>query len=195
MCPHSPNLQLNQVILRPPNAGNATQALPLLYIVFSSHPLGLSSCWRCRVCLVVFLSSPLSLSVQRQNQAGHLCDPALATPHDSFFPLHAHLQRSSSPRSPSISRIDQNRIFLFLHDRALGIALLRLSSFLALLDLRDHAFESFSDVFVVAGARFGEAAAQLFGEFLAVGEGDLTLFGAQIGLVADDCEGNGVGAL
>lgn len=82
-----------------------------------------------------------------------------------------------------------------LHDRALGISLFRLTGFLALLDLRDHALEGFADVLVVARARFGEAAAQLFGEFLAVGEGDLALLGAQIGLVADDCEGDGIGAL
>ena len=82
-----------------------------------------------------------------------------------------------------------------LHDCALGVAFFRLSSFLALLNLRDHALESLADVLVVARARFGETAAQLFGEFLAVGEGDLALFGAQIGLVADDCEGDGIGAL
>jgi hypothetical protein len=82
-----------------------------------------------------------------------------------------------------------------LHDRTLGIALLRLSSFLALLNLSDHSLESFADVLVVARAGFGEAAAQLFGEFLAVGERHLALFGAQVGFVADDCEGDGVGAL
>ena len=82
-----------------------------------------------------------------------------------------------------------------LHDRTLGISLFRLTSFLALFNLGDHALEGLADVLVVARARLGEAAAQLFGEFLAVGEGDLALLGAQIGLVADDCEGDGIGAL
>lgn len=82
-----------------------------------------------------------------------------------------------------------------LHNSTLRIALLRLPGLLALLNLSDHSFESFADVLVVARTRFGETAAQLFGEFLAVGEGDLALFGAQVGFVADDCEGDGVGAL
>lgn len=108
-------------------------------------------------------------------------------PDNSFFPLHI----AALPCS-AISHVP-NRIFL--HDRTLSIPLLRLPSFLALLNLRNHALESFTDVLVVARARFREAAAQLFGEFLAVGEGDLALLRAQIGLVADDCEGDGVGAL
>lgn len=67
-----------------------------------------------------------------------------------------------------------------LHDHALFVALFRLASFLALLDFGNHAFEGFADVLVVARAGFGEAAAQLFGELLAICEGDLALFGAQV---------------
>lgn len=66
----------------------------------------------------------------------------------------------------------------FLHDCALCIALFRLTGVLALLDLGNHAFESYVDVLVVPRAGFGETAAELFGEFLAVGQGDLALFGA-----------------
>lgn len=82
-----------------------------------------------------------------------------------------------------------------LHDCALLVALFRLACFLALLDFGDHAFEGFADVLVVARAGFGEAAAQLFGELLAICEGDLALFGTQVGFVADDRERHGVGAL
>lgn len=82
-----------------------------------------------------------------------------------------------------------------LHDRALLVALFRLAGFLALLDFGDHAFEGFADVLVVARAGLGEAAAQLLGELLAVCESDLALFGAQVGLVADDRERDGVGTL
>lgn len=82
-----------------------------------------------------------------------------------------------------------------LHDRALLVALFRLTGFLALLDFGDHAFEGFADVLVVARAGFGEAAAQLLGELLAVCEGDLALFGAQVGLVANNRERDGVGTL
>jgi hypothetical protein len=112
----------------------------------------------------------------------------------SLFPLPAHSVAEQSS-IPTNTPYRSYRINPILHDRTLCIALFRLSSFLALLDLSNHSFKSFADILVIARARFGETAAQLFGEFLAVGEGDLALFGAQIGLVADDCEGNGVGAL
>ena len=82
-----------------------------------------------------------------------------------------------------------------LHDRALGIALIGLASLLALLNLSDHALESLADVLIVARAGLGEAAAQLFGKLLAVCECDLALLGAQVGFVADDGEGDCVGAL
>jgi hypothetical protein len=82
-----------------------------------------------------------------------------------------------------------------LHDSTLRIALLGLASLLTLLDLRDHALESLADVLVVARAGLGEAAAQLFGELLAVCERDLALLGSQVGFVAHNREGNCVGAL
>ena len=81
------------------------------------------------------------------------------------------------------------------HDSALGVALFRLSSFLALLDLGDHALEGSRNVLVVSCARFGVPAAQLFGEFLAVCEGHLALFGSKVGFVAYDEEWDGVCAL
>ena len=81
------------------------------------------------------------------------------------------------------------------HDSALGVPFLGLAGLLALLDLGDHALEGLADVLVVARARLGEAAAQLLGQLLAVGQRDLALFGTQVGFVADDCEGDGVGAL
>jgi hypothetical protein len=82
-----------------------------------------------------------------------------------------------------------------LHDSTLRIALLGLASLLTLLDLRDHALESLADVLVVARAGLCEAAAQLFGELLAVCEGDLALLGSQVGFVAHDRERDCVGAL
>lgn len=109
----------------------------------------------------------------------------------SFHPTARH-HSIAAPSNPPFAHSSYR---IFLHDSALGISLLRLTSFLALLNLRDHALESFTNVLVVARARFGEATAQLFGEFFAVGEGDLALLWAQIGLVADDCEGDGIGAL
>jgi hypothetical protein len=82
-----------------------------------------------------------------------------------------------------------------LHDSTLGIPLLGLARLLALLDLSDHTLESFADILVVPRAGLSEAAAQLFGELLAVCERDLALLGSQIGFVAYDCEGDCVGAL
>jgi len=82
-----------------------------------------------------------------------------------------------------------------LHDSTLRIALLGLASLLTLLDLRDHALESFADILVIARAGLGEAATQLFGELLAVCERDLALLGSQVGFVAYDREGDCVGAL
>ena len=84
---------------------------------------------------------------------------------------------------------------LSLHDSTLGVPLFRLARLLALLDLGNHPLESLADILVVARAGLREAAAQLFGELLAVGEGDLALLGAQVGFVAYDCEGDCVGAL
>ena len=73
-----------------------------------------------------------------------------------FFLPSARLTASQRPQiqTSRIARIDR-----ILHDRALGVAFFRLSSFLTLLNLRDHALESLADVLVVARARFGEAAA------------------------------------
>jgi hypothetical protein len=115
------------------------------------------------------------------------------TPHTSLFPLPARSVAAIFNPHWHCAWIVSH--LLSLHDRTLGVALFRLTSFLAFLDLSDHAFESFSDILVVTCACFGEAAAQFFGEFLAIGEGDLALFGTQIGLVADNCEGDGIGAL
>ena len=88
----------------------------------------------------------------------------------------------------------QCSLFL-LHDSALGISLFRLAGLLTLFNLSNHSLESLADVLVVARAGLGEAAAQLFGELLAICEGDLALLGAQVGFVAYDCEGDCVGAL
>ena len=82
-----------------------------------------------------------------------------------------------------------------LHHAALGVALLRLAGLLALFDLGDHALERLGDVLVEARAGLDEAAAQLVGEFLAVGGRHLARFGAQVGFVADHHDGNGVAAL
>ena len=100
----------------------------------------------------------------------------------SFFPLHtcSVVAAPSAPRPRAQSRIASYHIASLLHNRTLRIPLLRLPRLLPLLDLRDHALESFADVLVVARARFREAAAQLFGEFPAVGERDLALLGAQV---------------
>ena len=59
-----------------------------------------------------------------------------------------------SPHESSLSALSPH-----LHHRTLRIPLLRLASFLALLNLRDHALESFADILVVPRASFGETAA------------------------------------
>ena len=76
------------------------------------------------------------------------------------------------------------------HHRALRVALFRLSRLLTLLDLGYHAFEGFTNVLVVFGGNLDEATSQLFGEFLAIGGRDLSLFGSQIGFVGHDHDGN-----
>ena len=82
-----------------------------------------------------------------------------------------------------------------LHDGALAVALLRLTGLLPLFDLRDHALEGLRDVLVVARTGLDEAAAELGGEGLAVGLADLTLFGAEVGFVGYDHDGDAFGAL
>jgi hypothetical protein len=71
----------------------------------------------------------------------------------------------------------QCRFLPLLHDGTLCIPLLGLARLLALLNLSDHALEGFADILVVARAGLGEAAAQLFGQLLAVCERDLALLG------------------
>lgn len=80
-----------------------------------------------------------------------------------------------------------------LHHVALAVSFFWLACFLCLLDLADHALEGFADVLVVACTGLDKPAAQLFGETLTIGGLDLSLFGAEVGLVRYDLDGHGVG--
>ena len=124
-----------------------------------------------------------TMSPIRPSCCPHQSSPEAASPPRSSSSINARTvrKRKSSPLS--------------LHDSTLGIPLFRLARLLALLDLSNHSFESLADILVVARAGLGEAAAQLFGELLAVCEGDLALLRAQIRFVAYNCEGDCVGAL
>lgn len=82
-----------------------------------------------------------------------------------------------------------------LHHVALAVSFFWLACFLCLLDLADHALEGFADVLVVACTGLDKPAAQLFGETLTIGGLDLSLFGAEVGLVRYDLDGHGVGTL
>ena len=66
---------------------------------------------------------------------------------------------------------------------------------MALLDLGDHQFESLLDILVITCACFSPTATELFGEFLSVGIGDLSLLWRKIGFVADEDEGDFFNAL
>jgi hypothetical protein len=74
-----------------------------------------------------------------------------------------------------------------LHDNAV-LALLGLTSFLALLDLGDHTFKGLANVLVESGACFCPATVELLGQLATIFSLDLTLLGSQIGLVADNDE-------
>ena len=149
--------------------------LPLFSLARDHSPV--TSCTGPRV------PSMSTMSPIRPSCCPHQSSPEAASPPRSSSSINARTvrKRKSSPLS--------------LHDSTLGIPLFRLARLLALLDLSNHSFESFADILVVARAGLREAAAQLFGELLAVGEGDLALLGAQVGFVAYDCEGDCVGAL
>ena len=81
------------------------------------------------------------------------------------------------------------------HDGALGVALLGLAGLLTLFNLGNHALESLVDVLVELCADLDPPTAQLIRQLLAFSEGDLALFGAEVGLVADEHDGDGVSSL
>lgn len=76
---------------------------------------------------------------------------------------------------------------LLLHDNAV-LALLGLSSLLALLNLFNHTLEGSGDVLVVPGTGLCVSALQLLGQLFAVFGLDLSLFWSQIALVSDNDE-------
>lgn len=78
---------------------------------------------------------------------------------------------------------------MHLHDSALASAS-GLTRVLAPLHLRDYELESLENVLVVARTGLGPCTLELFGEGFAVFWRDLTLFGAEIGFVADDYNGH-----
>lgn len=71
----------------------------------------------------------------------------------------------------------------------------RLIRVLRLLDLCNEQLKGLGYVLVVASTRLGPGAIVFLGQLLALLGGDLTLFGAQIGLVADDDDGDPLDAL
>jgi hypothetical protein len=76
-----------------------------------------------------------------------------------------------------------------LHDNALG-ATSGLTRVLAPLHLSDHQLKRLQHVLVVARARFRPGTLELFGKGSAVLGGNLALFGAEVGFVAYNDEGN-----
>jgi hypothetical protein len=71
----------------------------------------------------------------------------------------------------------------------------RLTRILAPLHLSNKQLKRLEHVLIVAGARFCPCAFELFGEGFAVFGRNLTLFGAEIGFVAYDDNGNPVDGL
>jgi len=82
-----------------------------------------------------------------------------------------------------------------LHDLTPTLAASGLTRVLAGLDLLDQKLEGLLDVLVVPRTGFGPAALELLRELLAVFGGDLALLGTQIGLVANDDDGDPVDSL
>lgn len=70
-----------------------------------------------------------------------------------------------------------------------------LAGVLRLLDLGNQQLKSLADVLVISCTRFGPSALDLFRYLLAILRGDLALLGTEIALVADNDDGNGLGAL
>lgn len=83
---------------------------------------------------------------------------------------------------------------LRLHDDAL-VSASRLAGVLALLDFGDHQIEGLLHVLVVPGACLRPGAFELLGESLSVIGRDLALGRVEVGLVANDDEGDPFGAL
>jgi hypothetical protein len=81
-----------------------------------------------------------------------------------------------------------------LHDSALAPAS-GLTRILAPLYLGDHELKSLEYVLVVASARLGPRAFELFGEGFAVFGCDLTLLGTEIGFVAHNDHGDPIDSL
>lgn len=117
------------------------------------YPLRIS--WLSSCCVV---SSVSSFSFRSLRPAG--LEARLGTHRSLISLLILPFQRTPhGVATPSDSPSRIARIDRILHDRALGVAFFRLSSFLTLLNLRDHALKSLADILVVARARFGKAAA------------------------------------
>lgn len=74
-----------------------------------------------------------------------------------------------------------------LHDNTV-LALLGLTSFLALLNLGNHTLEGLANVLIKSGACFCPATVELLGQLAAIFSLDLTLFRSKIGLIADNDE-------
>lgn len=102
---------------------------------------------------------------------------------DSFPPSHPAKQLATVADSFALSHD---------HTLAAGGRLIRI---LRLLDLSDEQLKGLFDVFVVARAGLGPAAAVLLRQLLAVLSCDLALLGAQVTLVAHDDDRNPLDAL
>lgn len=81
-----------------------------------------------------------------------------------------------------------------LHQNAIALGR-SLAWVLRLLNLSDQELESLAHVLVVSRARLGPAALYLLRELLSVFGCHLSLLGAQVALVADDADGDRLGAL
>lgn len=66
---------------------------------------------------------------------------------------------------------------------------------LRLLDLGNERLKSLADMLVVAGASFGPAAVKPFCKLPGILLGNLTLFGAQVALIADNDNRDPIGTL
>jgi hypothetical protein len=66
---------------------------------------------------------------------------------------------------------------------------------LRLFNLLNKEFKGLSHIHVIAGARFRPGTAQLLSEFLALFGGNLPLLWSKVALIADDTDGDLLGAL
>jgi hypothetical protein len=128
----------------------------------------------------------------RSKGAASIVQPSKSTP---FSLLSFLLSQYVSRKLAAAGHISRSaRQSMLLHDGALASAS-GLTRVLAPFHLRDYELESFEDVLIVARAGLGPRAFELFGKGFAVFWRDLTLFGTEIGFIANDYNGHPVDGL